>query len=109
MAAITAGGNGWINLEPEVIEEDEAPDSGALFAFFSSQGPPVPLCTWSPADRRVSIGVQHRAGPKAAARLPELGHPVPTGWYVSQPHPPRGVGVEVPLDEPTEHVPAWLL
>ena len=109
MTELSAGHNGWINLEPEVVEEDEAPEEGGLFAFLAPQGPLVPLCTWSPADRRVSIGLQHRAGPKAAARLAELGHPVPTGWYVSQDHPRRGLVVEVPPDEPHERVLAWLL
>ncbi|TML65632.1 MAG: hypothetical protein E6G17_00150 [Actinobacteria bacterium] len=109
MVEMSGGRNGWINLEPEVHEEDDAPESGGLFGFLSSQGPPVPLCTWSPSDRRVSIGVQHPAGPRAAGRLAELGHPVPAGWYVSQDHPRRGLVVEVPADEPPERVLDWLL
>jgi hypothetical protein len=109
MSELSLERTGWINLEPEVVEEDETTQSGGLFAFLSPQGPPVPLCTWSPSDRRVSIGVQHRAGPKAAARLAEAGHPVPDGWYVSQDHPRRGLVVEVPLDEPHRLVLEWLL
>ena len=79
-----AAGAGWINFEPVVDPEELPPRGSALFGIFSSRGPIVPLCTWTPAglskrETYVSLGVQHPTGTKAAARLSERGVAVDEG------------------------------
>jgi hypothetical protein len=116
MERLQAAHRGWINLRPQVRDEEEAEErpSGVLGAF-SSAGPPVPLCTWTAGEQRrrglgpSSIGVQHASGPKAARRLAELGAPVPQGWQVVQDHPRRGLVVRPPAEEPLADVLTWLL
>ena len=119
MATLAAEHQGWINLRPLVHDDDEqapvrVPGPG-LFGMFGAGGPPVPLCTWTPGERRrrgvepASVGVQHAAGPKVLRRLPELGTPVPDGWAVVQDHPRRGLVVRPPADTPPEAALTWLL
>jgi hypothetical protein len=115
MERLEAAHRGWINLRPQVRDEDEVEEPRpSLFGPVS--GPAVPLCTWTPGEERrrggvgpSSIGVQHAAGPKAARRLAELGAPVPDGWQVVQDHPRRGLVVRPPVGEPPAEVLAWLL
>ena len=101
MAELTGSGQGWINFEPEVPEDAEVPGPG-LFSFMSARGPVVPLATWMPTrlTRRgrtvpATLGLQHPAGVRAAARLAESGLERPSGWRVTQDHPKRGLVVEV--------------
>lgn len=114
MATLAASARGWLNLRPDVVEDDDVPPPGPL-AFLAPPGPAVPLCTWSPGERHrrrtepPSIGVQHRTGTKAAARLADAGHAVPPGWRVSQDHPRRGLVVEPGAGESHERVLDWLL
>ncbi|MCI3950415.1 MAG: hypothetical protein K0R11_2349 [Acidimicrobiales bacterium] len=116
MAGLAAGNRGWINLRPLVQDSEEAPIRGpGLFGLFGSGGPPVPLCTWTPGERRrrgvepPSVGVQHAAGQKVARRLPEVGASVPDGWAVVQDHPRRGLVVRPPAGTPPDAVLGWLL
>lgn len=102
MAELSGRGQGWINFEPEVPEDTEVPGPG-LFSFMSARGPSIPLATWMPArstrrGRRVpaTLGLQHPAGVRAAARLVESGLERPAGWRVTQDHPKRGLVVVVP-------------
>ena len=113
MAALAAAHRGWVNLQPVPVDEDAVPPDRP--AFLSAMGPALPLCTWSPGEARgrrvdaASIGIQHRAGSKAAAFLAEVGHPVPPGWRITQDHPRRGMVVEPPADAALDDVLAWLL
>ena len=112
--AEVADGSGWINVQPVVNPDDLPPIGNALFGIFSSRGPLVPLCTWTPAglskrETYTSLGVQHPTGTKAAARLAERGVPVDDGWRVLRDSPKGGLVVGVPADEPHAHVLDWLL
>ena len=112
--AEVADGSGWVNVQP-VVDPDELPSSGsALFGIFSSRGPILPLCTWTPAglskrETHASLGVQHPTGTKAAARLAERGVPIDERWRVMRDSPKGGLVVGVPADEPYATVLDWLL
>jgi hypothetical protein len=114
MERLHAAQRGWINLRPQVRDDEDAEEPRSSL-FGAVAGPPVPLCTWTAGERRrrgvgpSSIGVQHAAGPKAARRLAELGAPVPEGWQVVQDHPRRGLVVRPPVEEPLGDVLTWLL
>ena len=113
MAELAAAHRGWINLRPVVDEEHDVP--AARPGIFSGLGPAVPLCTWTPGERRrrgvepASIGIQHQTGPKVAARLARLGHPVPPLWRVVQDHSRRGLVVQLPPEPDHREVVDWLL
>ncbi len=115
MAAMAATHDGWINLQPAVDAEDAPRGGSPLFGIFSGSGPPVPLMTWTPGERRrrgfgpITVGIQHGAGPKAADRLRESGHPVPEAWMVLQDHPKRGLVTAVPADADHATVLRWLI
>ena len=109
-----AGGQGWINFEPVVDPERLPPRGSALFGIFSSRGPIVPLCTWTPAglskrETYVSLGVQHPTGTKAVARLSERGVEVDEGWRVLRDSPKGGLVVAAPPIESNERLLDWLL
>ena len=113
MAEVDAAGRGWINLSPDVDPEDLPPSPGP-FQVFSGVGPPVPLCTWTPPDRRKAVphallGVQHGRGTRVAEALAEVGIPVMEGWRVVQDQPKKGLVVEVPADEDDDEILRWLL
>ena len=119
MAAMADEHRGWINLRPLVHEEgadEESPSRPpGLFGAFGAGGPPVPLCTWTPGERRrrgvepASVGLQHAVWPKAVRWLEEFGTPVPDGWVVGQDHPRRGLVVHPPPSAAPAEVLAWLL
>lgn len=98
MAGLTEQRRGWINFEPVV---DTDPDSPPVV---------VPLCTWSPGERRRRrntppvVGIQHHAGRKVAD---ELG--VPDRWVVVQDHGRRGLVLNLPPEESHARTLAWLL
>jgi hypothetical protein len=114
MVAMAASGEGWINLSPGLATAEPPPARSALALLLGSRGPTVPLGTWTPAHRRqqATAGIEHGEGPKAAARLAELGVPVPDTWRVLQDHPKRGLVVAM-ADATTapvlDGVLAWLL
>jgi hypothetical protein len=116
MEEMARRGVGWANFQPGIEPEIEpvAYRSG-LFGFLAASGPPVPVCTWAPKDRRrapdspVSIGVHHGSGHRAVRRLEELGLLLGEGWVVLQDHPRRGIVVSVPADEGNDTVLCWLL
>jgi len=95
------GERGWVNLQPEVADIEEADRPGS-FGIFSSRGPVVPFATWHRGER--SAGIQHGTGPKVARRID-----VPEGWRVMQDHPKRGLVVRVPPGVPDDEVLRWLL
>lgn len=114
MAEMAAGHHGWINFRPEVPEDQELPREGA-FGFLSGVGPAIPLCTWFAGEARrrgfepAAVGIQHRMGPKAVARLKATVAEIPTQWLVTQDHSRRGLVLRLPEDEPPDRVLDWLL
>jgi hypothetical protein len=93
---------GWVNLRPDVAEEDAPPEASSVFGIFGARGPVIPLCTWHPGER--SAGVQHATGPKVVRRID-----VPAGWRVVQDHPRRGLVVRVPPETSDTMVLRWLV
>ena len=114
MRALTSAQSGWITLQPGVHPEDAPPPRSLFDAMFSGGGPPVPVCTWVAPDAKQKpphpeLGVQHKAGPKAVARLAGEGLDVPAHWAVLADHPRRGLVVAVHPDTPPAESLDWLL
>jgi len=60
----------------------DLPPAPGPFRLFSAVGPPVPLCTWTPPDRRKAaphalIGIQHGRGTRVSGPLAEVGITIP--------------------------------
>ena len=104
---------GWINLVPDLHEDLEVPARGALSLIFGARGPVVPLATWTPPGSenppRMTFGVEHGSGPRALARLDDMGLGLHPGWRKVQDHAKRGVVVIARPDESHEEVLWWLL
>jgi hypothetical protein len=115
MAVRTDAGKGWINLLPAVSDDVEVPQSGGLLSFLAARGPSIPMATWSAGaiskrgPGRDTIGLQHSSGPRAVARLADLGLGLPAGWVKVQDHPRRGLVVTMPPAQDHEDVLHWLL
>jgi len=115
MQRLGAARRGWINLQPGIREEDAPPPPTPLGLVFSAGLHEVPVCTWVAGEvtrggiAPDSLGVQHAAGPRAAARLSSIGHPLPEGWRLVQDHPRRGLVVRPPVGTPYEEELIWLL
>ena len=115
MAAMATSHRGWINFEPAVHVEDVPAPRGGLFAVFTGRGPSVPLATWTPGEvhrnrtEPAMVGILHPSGPRAKARLAEVGRPVPDGWRVTQDHSKKGLVVAVPPAVGHAEVVDWLL
>lgn len=116
MDELADAGAGWVNLQPGIDPDDAPQAEPGLFGLFSGRGPVVPVATWTaPAPTRrggrgpEEVGIQHPAGPRAAARLAEAGVPVPAGWRVVQDHPRRGLVAQVAPGTPHREVAEWLL
>jgi hypothetical protein len=112
MREVDAAGRGWINLSPDVDPADLPPAPGP-FRLFSAVGPPVPLCTWTPPDRRKAaphalIGIQHGRGTRVAGPLAEVGITIPDSWRVVQDQPKKGLVVAVPAGAELDGVLQWL-
>ncbi len=115
MDGVAGGGRGWVNLRPVIDPEDLPPPPGP-FAIFGGSRHQVPTATYLPRppgrDGRtgqVDLGLQHGAGPRAAARLAGLGRPVPDGWRIRQDHPRRGLVIEAPAGTGTPFILDWLV
>ncbi len=109
-------GDGWINFLPELSEEEEArvPVRSMLGAWFSARGSAVAMATWTPAatGRRpgpAQIGLDHGTGPKALARLDDLGIGLPVGWVNRQDHAKNGIVAELPNGVAESLVIEWLI
>ncbi len=102
----------WCNLFFEPIEDENAPQESALFGFLAARGPANPLATLmtpkAESDFLLEVGIQHRAGTKAAAQLKEAELFGPTTARVIQDHPRRGLVVKWPHDESITSLVAWL-
>ena len=102
----------WGNLFFEPLD-DEVSDESPLFGFLAARGPANPLATiMAPTtgkrQRSTEVGIQHRAGTKAAVQLREESVFAPEGSRVVQDHPRRGLVVRWPENEQTATLVAWL-
>ena len=96
-----AGGADWVNLDPDVDDDDLPPPRGALGALFSGRGRDIPRATWvgaTPKDS-ASVGVEHGAGRRVRDVMGELGLALPSAWTIIQDHPRRGFVAAVPQDD----------
>lgn len=115
-ALLEAGRGGWVNVEPDVDDDDAVDDDQfGLFKLFSARGPAVPMATVvAPhlGGRRpvpASIGLQHGAGPKALDQLADGGVRPGSGWRQRQDHPKRGLVLELPADVAGDEVVAFVI
>ena len=84
-----------------------------MFGFLAARGPANPLATvmaktTGRRTRQAEIGIQHRAGTKAARQLREESLLLPAGARVAQDHPRRGLVVQWPEDAGVATLVAWL-
>lgn len=112
-AEVLAVKSSWCNLEFESLDDDETPAESALFGFLAARGPANPLATImaSSNGRRpqpAQIGIQHRAGTKAAVQLVDEALFLPDGVRVAQDHPRRGLVLEWPESADVQALAAWL-
>ncbi len=102
----------WCNFAFEELEDDNVIPDSTLFGFLAARGPANPLTTiMSPAkqaDYLVEVGIQHRAGTKAASQLKEAELYGPTSAKVVQDHPRRGLVIRWPLSEDVASLAAWI-
>lgn len=115
MARLTGAEDGWINLIPRIIEEDERPTSLGFFTLLGGGAIGVTMCTWIPGSHnrrglvKPSLGITHVTGHRVFAELHSLAVPIPDTWLVEQDHPRRGLVLRVPSNEPHEQVLVWAL
>lgn len=102
-----AARSGWVNLFPEVDEEDVvAVTPSVIGALFRAPGPPIPQATLlaPTTGRRGSrpgqLGITHGVGAMVLARLAADGVERPAAWTVVQDHVRRGIVLE--LDDPPD-------
>ncbi len=102
----------WCNLVFEPIQDEDAPQESPLFGLFAARGPANPLATLMTPKKEVGylldVGIQHRAGTKAAVQLREAELFGPKNARVVQDHPRRGLVVRWPLDGDTGSLANWL-
>ena len=104
-------GERWCNLTLEIDEHATSGTSDSvLFSFLAARGPSSPLATVMRADAHlIEIGLQHRAGVKAADQLADAGLERPEDWTVRQDHPRRGLVLAVPAGTPPPEIAAWIV
>lgn len=110
LTAVAETPGSWLNMSLEELDGPEAPGESFLFGFLAARGPANPLVTImreSP-EKPVSVGIQHRAGTKAAHQLREAELPIPGAGRVRQDHPRRGLVVEWNGGD-VEDLTAWLV
>lgn len=111
-ADVLGANSSWCNLSFEPLDDPDMAPESVLFGFLAARGPANPLATIMAAvdgrrPRPVEIGIQHRAGTKAAAQLREANLLLPDGTRVAQDHPRRGLVIEWPNVEAATLV-LWL-
>ena len=107
LAELVGAERGWMNLFPEVAEDDaQAVAPSAIGALFRASGPPIPQATLiAPADGRrgrrpAQLGLTHGVGTMVVRRLAAEGIALREGWTVVQDHVRRGLVVR--LDDPLD-------
>ena len=98
---------GWVNLYPEVDEDEAAAVTpSAVASIFRAPGPPIPQATLiAPTDGRrgrkpAQLGMTHGVGSAVVRRLAAEGLVLPDEWKVVQDHVRRGLVVR--LDDPPD-------
>ena len=111
LEAMAASGRGWVNLRPEVEDDDIAAPRSKVAGLFSGAGHPVPMATWVAATAKdpASVGVQHGVAAKVVPRLREHGVGLPSGASVVQDHSRRGLVVRLVDETPADVVLAWMM
>lgn len=115
MEELAQAGAGWINLFPELGDDEAPPDTrrrrGVLSTLFGSGGPPVPVGTWVAATDRTpaTLGVEHGLRTRVMSVLREHEVPPPAGWTVVQDNAGRGLVVRPPPDTAPDDVLVWLM
>ncbi len=96
IARVAAAGDGWINVEPSVDDDDRTEVPG-IFAWFSARGPQVPVGTFVAGTDRdpASVGLAHGSGRGAADRLVDAGVTAPGDWVARQDHAKHGLVWEI--------------
>ncbi|CAN5683439.1 MAG: hypothetical protein ACR2JF_13765 [Iamia sp.] len=106
-AELIEEGTGWMNLMPEVEEEDAAAVTPSpVAAIFRAPGPPIPQVTlMAPTtgrrgDKPAQLGLTHGVGTRVVPRLAAEEIHLPPGWTVVQDHVRRGVVLKLadPVD-----------
>lgn len=107
LAGLVAEAAGWMNLFPQVEEDDAtAVTPSALGAMFRASGPPIPQATLiAPTNGRrgrrpAQLGLSHGVGTRVVRRLAAEEIRVPEAWKVVQDHVRRGVVLT--LDDPLD-------
>lgn len=104
---LIGAGKGWVNVRPDVPDDQRPPAPSGLGKWFSGRGPAVPMATFvaGASGKPHLVGVEHGSGPKARQRLGGAGIRAPEGSQVKSDHGRRGLVVAVPADTaPTEIV-----
>lgn len=115
MAHLAGAGQGWINLVPKLAGEDDKPTSLRFFTLLSGGGNSATMITWIPGRHdhaghdRVSLGITHSSGQRAAGELRSLAVAIPETWLVEQDHPRRGLVLRVPSEAANEQVLSWAM
>lgn len=114
MDRFTATHIGWINIQPEIPEENAPPPPSMISQLFRSGAPVIALATWTPPTIKQPkgpqmIGVQHRLGAKLVPLLDDLGVSRPDDWRRIQDSPRRGLVVAVPTTTPHDEILQWLM
>jgi len=112
-AEVLAVDSSWCNLGFEPMDDDETTVESAFFGFLAARGPANPLATVMASShgrrpRPAQVGIQHRAGTKAAAQLREESLILPDGARVAQDHPRRGLVVEWSQAPDIAELVSWL-
>ena len=117
LETLCESGDGWINLLPGIVEDEEdvqeASSGGVFSMLFGSKTSPVTMGTLMAPKRArapfdgVTIGLMHPAGAKVVRQLAERGVTLPSGWIVRQDHPRRGLVVRSSVGAAAADVVAW--
>lgn len=115
-SALTGGDiERWCNISLIVDEDDpQATPDSPLFGLLAARGPASPLATVMGATvgRKATppqLGLQHKAGQKAAIQLTDAGLDLPDGWQWLQDHPRRGLIIVLPGGDCSVELIDWLL
>jgi len=110
-AKVSADAGSWLNIAFVEIEDDSVEPDSAFFSFLAARGPANPLATLMRENSTspLSVGIQHRAGTKAAEQLREEELFAPDSTRVRQDHPRRGLVLEWPDSASADELADWLL